>query len=242
MKTYFSAIVLFFVITQCGYAQAKASPAEDLSDSSRALQFQIANNFQLTSFQGTVFSYKHHINKEAALRFGLSISFGGSNSDNTTDGFSIPADSLFQHNLGNIDNKNRSFQLSAQLIRYFNPGAKLLLYGGAGPFLLYDYTYAKSESVDKINYQGPTNAPLKTSSENKGSRWSPGIMGVLGVEWFAAKGISLTAEYGMQVSYTWGKTESKSVGYSSINSLTSKQDGWNLGASSVKFGLSLYFL
>lgn len=242
MKTCLSAIVLFLaMITQGSYAQVKASSAEDLSDSSRALQFQITNNFQLTSFQGTVFSYKQHINKEAALRFGLSISVGGSNTDNTLKGISVLNDSLIQNTLGNNDTKNNSVQLSAQLIRYFNPGAKLLLYGGAGPFLIYEHSFSKTEQLENITYLGPVNPARKSSTESKTDRWSPGIAGVLGVEWFAAKGISFTAEYGMQVSYTWGKNESKSVAYSNINTANSKQEGWNLGANSVKFGLSLYF-
>lgn len=242
MKISLFAIVLFIAFTaQQMNAQTQTSSPENLSDSSRALQFQIANNFQLTSFQGTVFSYMHHINKEAALRFGLSISVGGTNSDNTHDGFSTIGDSLFQRSLGNSDTKNHSFQLSAQLIRYFNPGGKLLLYGGAGPFLLYDYSYTKSESVEKISYQGLLNPPRTTSTESKNRGWSPGIMGVFGVEWFAAQGISLMAEYGLQASYKWGKSESKSVAYSDITTSNSKQEGWNLGASRVKFGLSLYF-
>lgn len=242
MKISLFAIVLFLAFTGWQLnAQTQTLSSENLSDSSRALQFQIGSDFSLSSFQGSVFSYMQHINKEAALRFGLSVSVGGFNADNSMNDFSIIGDSLYERSLENADKKSSSFQVNAQLIRYFNPGGKLLLYGGAGPFLRYEYSTEKREITSKVPYTTPTNSLVKSKSELKYSLWTPGIMGVLGVEWFASKGISFMAEYGLQAAYTWSKGENTTKSDISIRTTSSKQNGWGLYGNSVKFGLSLYF-
>lgn len=242
MKISLIAVVLFMALSACQMnAQTQTLSSENLSDSSRALQFQIGSNFDLFSFQGTVFSYLQHINKEAALRLGLSVSVGGSNSDNSMDDFSITGDSLYQRSLENLDRKSSSFQLNAQLIRYFNPGGKLLLYGGAGPFLRYEYTKEKRETAEKLPYAIPSGSIRNSTNELKSSFWTPGIMGVLGVEWFAAKGISFMAEYGLQAAYTWGKGENTSKSDLNVRKTNTQQSGWGLTGNNVKLGLSLYF-
>lgn len=242
MKISLFAIVLFLAFTGWQLnAQTQTSSDENLSDSSRALQFQIGSNFNLSSFQGTVFSYKHHLSKTTALRIGLSVSLYNNNSDNSLTGFSIQGDSLYQKSKGNNDKNTNSIQLSTQHIWYINPGAKFLLYGGAGPFFRYEFMSDKSESINSIPYGGLGTSPTKTVTETTSKFFVPGLMGVLGVEWFATKGISLTAEYGLQVSYTWGKIETKNTSSYSIASSSTKQEGWNMGGSNVKLGLSVYF-
>lgn len=240
MKNYLAVIVLFLAITsQSGFAQTKASSVEDLSDSSRALQFQITDNFSLSSFQGSVFSYMHHFTKDKALRIGLSVSLGGNNSDQSEDYFSYDRNSLV-NNKKNKSNKNsNSLQLSTQYIWYFNPGAKLLLFSGAGPFLRYDHSYEKNEDY----YPQPnSNLVPKNITENKSTQWTPGVSGIVGVEWFASKAISLSAEYGLQLSYYWNDSEIIHKDQSNINQkIENKSKGWNLAGNSVKFGLSLYF-
>ncbi|MCU7491028.1 MAG: hypothetical protein ACM3UR_14190 [Bacteroidota bacterium] len=240
MKTYFSAIVLFLVITQCGYAQAKASPAEDLSDSSRALQFQITDNFSLSSFQGSVFSYMHHFTKERALRIGLSVSVGGNNLDQSDDQFWYNQNSLTHIRKYDIEKNSTGLQLSTQYIWYLNPGSRLLLFSGAGPFLRYDRSFEKNET----SYPQDDTRMYRTTIETQSSQWTPGASGIVGVEWFASKAISFSAEYGLQLSYFWNESKitTKTQNNNSVDQISNaKSKGWNLAGSSVKFGLSLYF-
>ncbi|MCU7494068.1 MAG: hypothetical protein HF314_07240 [Ignavibacteria bacterium] len=240
MKNFFPAAVLFMAFSALQLnAQTQTPYVSDLSDSSRALQFQISNDFTLISFQGTAISYMHHFTQKSALRIGLSISFRTNNSDYASNGINMDIDTLLQRHLSNSDERTNSFQLNTQYIWYLNPGAKLLLYGGTGPFLGYGY----SSNHDKETYDSnPIQyIPSVTSTEGKARNWSAGILGTLGVEWFAAKGISLMAEYGLKAGYSWNKNEIKSVGRLTITKEERNAHGWNLDASSVKLGLSLYF-
>lgn len=53
----------------------------DSLDKRFALQFQITDNFSLTDFQGTIFSGKYHFAKREAVRIGLSVSLGDSETE-----------------------------------------------------------------------------------------------------------------------------------------------------------------
>ncbi|HEX2869348.1 MAG TPA: hypothetical protein VHO03_20055 [Ignavibacteriales bacterium] len=243
MKNSLIAVVLFVAFTSLQLnAQTQTSSSENLSDSSKALQFQIASNFTLTSFQGTVFSYKHHLSRNTALRIGLSIGLGGQNRDGETTGFYVERDSVFPVSNNGTDRTGASIQLTAQHIWYFNPASKVLLFGGAGPLAGYDYNYEKTESI--LGSAG--SSPMISNNETKSKQWSFGISGVMGVEWFVSKGISLSAEYGLQANYYWWDSEGTGTyTNSSFDHITQKANtsvkGWNLSGNYAKLGLSLYF-
>lgn len=238
MKHSLFAIALFIAFTtQLLNAQTQTPSSENLSDSSKALQFQIGSNFSLYSFQGTVFSYKHHLTRKTALRIGLSISVGGSNNDNSTDNFYAPSDSLLNGSKKSGNADSRRIDLTTQYVWYFNPASKLLLYGGAGPFLTHEYSFEKTENILTI----PGNPLSKSLTETKGTWWTPGIAGIIGVEWFASKAISFMAEYGIQATYTWSNSEIKNTSPYSVLNTTASSKGWGLRGTPVKLGLSLYF-
>lgn len=53
---------LFFVsIFSSLQVFAQSSESKPILEGSKAIQFQINNNFTLSSFQGTAFSYKYHV-------------------------------------------------------------------------------------------------------------------------------------------------------------------------------------
>lgn len=239
MKNSLLAVVLFMAFTTWQLnAQTQTSPSENLSDSSRALQFQVGSNFNLYSFQCSVVSYKHHLSRNAALRLGLSISLGGRNDDYSTNGFYADSNSVQPGSTQNSDRNNRSIQLTSQYIWYFNHDSKLLLYGGAGPLVGYDYRYENKGS----NFEIPANSPLTTQNESKAKQWTAGITGVIGVEWFASKSISLLAEYGLQASYYWLDSETKDISSDHfVRKTKSSSTSWDVRGSNVKLGLSLYF-
>ncbi|MGE5621095.1 MAG: hypothetical protein ACM3U0_00845 [archaeon] len=237
MKNLFPAILVSLAITsQLIIAQTKPQQIEDLTDSSRALQFQIGSNFSLSSFQGSVISYKHHFSRDKALRIGLSVYVDGTKSDGSSEMFTVDRDSLVTGSQNAAKRKENSIQLNTQFIWYLNPGEKLLIYGGAGPFLTYGY--------GKVNTENKSNDPFikdKSLNEQKSSTWSPGVKGEIGVEWFAAQNISLLAEYGLMASYSWTETEITSTYPLYVQKSNNKLEGWNVRNDTVKFGVTLYF-
>ncbi|MGE5680733.1 MAG: outer membrane beta-barrel protein [Bacillota bacterium] len=243
-----AVIVLFLSIVffnQSIFSQSAQTGTEGVSDSSRALQFQIGSNFTLSSFQGATISSKHHFTKEKALRLGLSIATGSSDQDQTAD--RSLGDSLVNISTGKTTNTSYSIQLSAQYVYYFNPKDKVLIYTGAGPSIGYDYMKRSSD----LDGKSPGSYPVQSVSrgEEKTTSWSPGISGVVGVEWFAAKNISFLAEYGLVCRYFWSNYELKNFSqtvyptsqpYMENNSKT-ESSGWSIANSGVKFGLTVYF-
>ncbi len=191
-----------------------------------ALQFQIDQNFTLSNFQGSVFSGKYNFNKNLAVRVGLSIM--GSSSDNTTDNF---YDNTLEEN-SKTDQSVFSTKIATQLLYYLARFNDVSFYLGGGPF--YHYWNATNENNTLRN-----DMPIfsKTERTMKGF----GVESVLGVEWFVKDNISLSSEYGFEFRSTdrEEKNENRTNEISNNNNLNGSSVAFN--ASTVKFGLSVYF-
>lgn len=70
------------------YAQTDELPKIDTKNSllkgAWALQFQINNNFSVSSFQGSTLSAKRHFSNKKAMRFGVSLSGSISEQDQSS--------------------------------------------------------------------------------------------------------------------------------------------------------------
>jgi opacity protein-like surface antigen len=188
-----------------------------------ALQFQIADNFQLTSFQGSVLSAKYHFTNSSALRLGISFY---SNSDGLNEFYNYNADSL---NAGQIDNTNGYVvQITIQYLYYYSFPGNINFYLGGGP--LYGKSFYKdhSESI----YSDTT-----YSSNASSNGWSVGVDLAAGVEWFFTSNMSLSAGYGLM--YLYSTNIHAETQYS--HTITYKFKSNNINADQVKFGLSIYF-
>ena len=201
---------------------ALASPAaaereNSLRDGAWALQFSINGGdfFSLSSFAGGV-SVKHHFTPKSAIRAGVSFDAAGW----TDSGSGAESES-----------DDRGISLSTIYQRYVNPSADANLYWGVGPYVRYDDLVQEGQPSDS----------LTIVYENES--WATGLFVVLGVEWFAAKVISLHAEYEAAAGYRWTgqSSEYKRLGESPVRDVR-ESDGWNIRAgSAVRFGLSVYF-
>ena len=195
-----------------------------------ALQFQINNDFDLNSFNGSTFSLKKQTSPGAAWRMGVSLALSFSDSDQIqSNGIEeIPRES---------DQNSQTVDLTLQKVFYPNPNSRINLYYGLGPRGYYRHTHSKqlrdvsdSTSTETINTQ---------------NNWEIGVAGVLGVEWFVTKNISLLGEYGSSLMYEHYKTHNEQTSVRPDetrvlwNETTSK--GVSFEASAVKFGLSVYF-
>ena len=206
-----------------------------------ALQFQINNNFTLSSFQGAIVSAKYQLTDSRAIRFGV----GGNYAFREQNSFNEPFDTLNNYAGSNYNSKSYGLSIYSQYLSYLNPNDEVLLFFGAGPVLQYSKINndGSSHTFDGIN-----NILFTTNETVNGHSWGMGGSAILGVEWFANKSISLHAEYGILLLYNWTTQTYTTISTSSQSSQpvtkivhNSNQRGWSLYANSVKFGLSVYF-
>jgi hypothetical protein len=108
--------------------EGETEPNHSLHENSRALQFGIGENFRLSNFDGTAFSYKRQTAADRANRISLSF-------DNRFNRTSDPdAEDSALHRT------RFSLNLNYTWMRYTDPGADVKLYYGYGPGInvLYD--------------------------------------------------------------------------------------------------------
>ena len=182
-----------------------------------ALQFKIEDDFQLSTFKGSVLSIKRHYSPNSALRAGVSFSLS---TVDLEDDFISP-DTTFS-TVRDIDSYD--FGIELQYLRYSNPDARVSMFWGVGPSL----NVSRNES-------GLSNGNTSTSV-NK--RWRAGITASVGAEWFPVGTVGIHAEYGVAFEYSSTVDEAENN-----DSLTRKRDGdaWLIRGRSVLFGLSIYF-
>jgi hypothetical protein len=197
-----------------------ATRANSLRAGAWALQFDVNGELiRISSFSGGV-SLKRQFSAKSAWRFG--VGFNGSNRDGTQDP-SLGAETA-------LSDDGYGVSIESVYQRYLNPDARVNAYWGLGPTASFNQLTSASERDS-------------TSYSSKWDSWSVGVIAAFGVEWFAAKEISLHAEFTGRASYFNDErtSEQKAVGFPAT-SQTTKIDGWSVGTNDgVRFGMSIYF-
>ena len=210
-----------------------------LKEHSWALQFQISDNFRLTSFQGATLSAKYQLNARQALRFGVGVNAanrtmkyvpqddGSCILPRETECFMPPCCPYSYDEITKRKTTDRQMTLDVQYIRYPRPESKrVLVFYGAGPSIGYE------GSTERATYvSGETNKYTRTT-------WKAGISAVIGVEWFVTETISLLGEYGVNLSYQRSKVKDALWVEPAREE---KETGLVVESLPVKFGVSLYF-
>jgi opacity protein-like surface antigen len=205
-------LITLFITSTAAFSQSTEQDSQ-LSENSRALQFGITENFTLSSFQGSVFSYKWHTAADRANRVSLSLS----SELNDQAGVGTTQDSQNRINL--------AVELNLSRIHYANPENDIKFYFGYGPGLdvLYNRVKTTTSQID---------------GENRQAGIGLSFGGLTGVEWFFHRSMSLHAEYRGSFRYRHFRDRSESDVQpergANINRLS-------LGGDGVRFGLSVYF-
>ena len=223
-------LFIISLLVCAGFAITASAGENSLKKGAWALQFQVVQNFQLASFQGSTISIKKHTSDGSALRAGVSMDF----SLQDTDGTNTVNDTIVQSE--DSDDNMTSFGFVVQMIKYPNPLAATNLYYGIGP------TFAYSHFKDYQVIEDPIDGDIR-SDDRRRTRWYAGVSGVVGIEWFPRSDISFLAEYGVSLYYEHTKltTESWRSPQERTTKTEDNTDGFVLAGSSVKFGLSVYF-
>ncbi len=227
MKTTLALVLfIFFQITSNVSAQDKPSILFDssgnsLKKGSLSIQFGIMGDFSLGAFNNYSLSFKWHLSRKIALRFGI----GGSASYNS--GYNV-----FNGERGDYFDDGYNISAETVLLFYPKPDSKLNIFIGAGP--LFNYGWGKYNSPD-VEYQDFSSG----SSNSIGG----GLKALIGAEWFFTKYMSLFAEYEATATYDHSKRSYHDIDYYYGNEHIgeSQSDSFNFRANSVKFGLSVYF-
>ena len=188
-----------------------------------ALQFQIASNFQLVSFNGVTFSGKYTLPDGNALRAGLSINGNSTSTDinqNTNPIYNTP-----EFN-GKSSISSYAITVLAQYL-FYNPVINdVSFYYGGGPLAGISYNKNNNSGNNSNNNEEITNG------------WTLGVTLVCGVDWFISKRLSISAEYGFAATYN--KTIINTINnVPQWNQQTSY--GYQFIGNNVKLGLSVYF-
>ena len=229
--------IIVFIAINCppnNFLFAQENKRENsLETGAWALQFQITRNFTLSRFEGSVISAKRHFSDKKSLRFGLSLN--ASISDNEQNLTQSASDTLRQIVKADADNDTQNIELSVQYVVYPSPAKEVNLFLGVGPMVGFNRRKSKTDSE-----RGIPN-PVESTSQMTSKQWSIGVSAILGAEWFATKSISFLAEYGLSLNYIWLKDSRKDSTAGVVTESENKSKFFNLSATSVKFGLSVYF-
>jgi hypothetical protein len=221
IKFSFAFLFASLIFVSTGFSQS--TTYLDSLDGKFALQFQITDNFTLSSFQGTVISGKYHFSKRDAIRLGLEIILGDSESETIVN--NLDTNTVDQ---SVEDTNNFGFTINSQYIHYIRGTDDISLFGGIGPyFRYYKSTRNRELIVDEI----------KTLSESENENYSIGLDLLVGVEWWFHKYMSLSAEYGLKFFYLFSKSNFKD----DFREAESEQKSYNISGNHINFGITVYF-
>ena len=181
------------------------------------LQFQVSElDASLLDFQGSLLSARYHVSETSAFRVGL-----------TTNGSFEDEEIVDQENDSSpLVSENRSIQdygVTGQYLRYHRPSDDIFVFVGAGPQVSYrtaeiERTRSDGQEVQQVDQNG----------------YRVGAAGILGVEWFVHPNISLSAEYGFEVTYDRTVTEED-------ERLETTTSAFRFGGRSVLVGITFSF-
>jgi opacity protein-like surface antigen len=236
MKSFIACLMLTCLVAGVAFAE---SPANPLAPGARAIQFQIGDNFEVKAFDGMSVSFKRHSSAEAAWRLGVMLDFTIDDLDAET-GFVEQDDVLVSSN--DIDSNGQSLRVDLLRLRYPSPGKDVCWYWGVGPRARFSRFEEEAMSVHGV--QPGTETQL---TREESHTWSVGALGVGGVEWFVADGVSLHAEYAASLEYGAATRESESwrgedgEPPTTHGASNNASHGWDFGGTQAIFGASLYF-
>lgn len=235
-KVFFISILLT-LLTANLLAQEKEKSELPLKEGTWALQFGIAPNFTLTSFQGGVISAKFHNSDNTAIRFGIGVGHSQKDFEGNSNYYENEAT-----NVANLDgfDKRSNYYINCQYLWNSNINESFSLFYGFGPTV----GFSIRDNENKEFYTWNKSSHFR---KNRNNEWAVGLICALGVEWFVNSNISIGAEYGFKATYNWGGIYTKEIDYDEDQNITRDWDsdkdytGFNVGGSRVLFGVSIYF-
>lgn len=252
MKSLFSlAFLLVILFSQSITAQEKMVARDGFQEGFKAMQFGIGDNFRLTSFGGTHFSFVRFEsdNKSTFVRAYLNLNYFKEENEQESEN-EFPMDS--QLNSQFID-ENTSNEFNGDIRVYLGNTSYIETKSDVLPYFSKSIFIGTgiNSSTDE-NSANELDTPTDRRETNR-SRFVPqlGAAASFGIEFFIAKNISLLAQSGLEFRYAYINDESD---FSNQNfntdgeifrinkqSTNNKNHYLNLNSTGVIFGLTAYF-
>ncbi len=216
----FRVLLLMAAISTAPYAQAIAQPAEP-EGTVGGLQFQINPLLSFSGISDADLSYSFSHRNNRYTRVGLTLMFEYEmRSAETSETQSEP--------------DIRTYDLMTRLhyTRIFRtePNGSVSFYGGAGPQVGFGYLNRNTER-DSFN----------SGEEQNARAVEAGLRFVTGVEWFVLSNLSITGEYGINLLYTYERTEDFKVDPTGSERSRMTSNGILFGRTGARLGVSVYF-
>jgi len=198
-----------------------------------SMQFQVAENFRFSAFEGAGLAMTRNAGTNAAWRFGVSLDGvfrdGARTTTTTTD--SSSAQDVFP-----IDQYEHSVRFDLVHLHRTQPARRVGLEIGVGPSV---YLLRYGDEFEDSNEFG------SSQRESRASLSRYGLTGRLGVEVFLARALSVHAHYGAFAGYQLETStqlfQATSAGGSSSDSVFEVQrHRWFLSNEGVSLGISVY--
>ncbi len=195
-----------------------------------SIQLRVVDFLRFMDFRGGSVSFKYHFSNTSALRVGLGLSAGKSQSEQSN--YFYDTDSLVSRL--NRDDSRIYTNISVQYIIYPNPNDDIKLYFGAGPF------FGWSNRSDNSTYWNADSGKILPYKDRRYSSRKFGLELTAGLEWFFMKNMSLLFDYSLTIGYSQGESTENQYNYAQPLTYISKLNGSYIQWQIIKFGLSVY--
>lgn len=215
MKSLATLFFLTLLPISLALAQQENEIENPLTTDSKALQFQISDNFNLESFSGSVISYKWQLSESRAKRIGVSL--------NNQFVFQEFPDA-------DRDENALFFNTSVEYtwLNYTDPTSDIKFYYGYGPIV--SFRFDRNET-DETN----------SNSTSRNVWYGAGATGFAGGEWFFHSSMSLHAEYRAGFLVQHQRLNRDIENPSGDQDIDEYSTIVSFGGNGVRFGLSIYF-
>ena len=230
--------LLLFVFFMSVSAQSEVSSVDSTIFEKHSVQFRVSNLFSLSSFKGSLLSYKYHFSDNHAFRLGLDL-------DSKIDEYDENNDFYGNDTSNNGKTINQTYYdifVVGEYLYYANPNKEVKLFVGFGPQL---NLYKSRQKTDEIFYSD-TSASYSYDEESERQNAEFGISIVYGIEWFFRPNMSLHSEYSFSMVYSIISRNSHRVSVSRyydqdhITKTGYDDKGFIFRSNIVRFGLSVY--
>ena len=199
-----------------------------------SIQFRVQDCFSLSSFKGSLISYKYHFNDRNALRIGFSNNIEIGDEEKDYDVF-LEDTTYYEEQISNSD---INLVVTMEYLRYLNPTKEIIIYIGGGT------KTSVHKHTEKVDEKSHTEQFYDKS--RKYSIIKAGLSFSYGLEWKFRKNMSLHAEYGNDIlwfHYKSRKYRTRTLPEEGEQYSIHKEveKGIELNSTGVLLGLSIYF-
>lgn len=137
-----------------------------------------------------------------------------------------------------LDSRDAGFLIACEILNHFQPMDRVRAFIALGPAFAYDLLKTST------TYRNENSSlPEDLHSARREESFAAGLSGSFGVEWFFARRMSLSAEYGGNIMVIFMDDLERREWEEGELTLTEDRtgDGWELNLHRVKLGLAYYF-